>query len=153
MLKGAYWLKQPKGVHAIAYMGALAPEAIEAWGNLAGDRADLGLLAITSPDLLHRDWSSAQARRARGETVGDCHIERMLAPLGRDGQIVGVVDGSPSCLTWLGGVHGQKVHGLGVDRFGQTGTLQDLYAEYGLDADSIQRAAQFTFTRSNRTWA
>jgi pyruvate dehydrogenase E1 component len=31
---------------------------------------------------------------------------------------------------------------LGVDAFGQTGTLADLYRHYGIDAAAIMRAAQ-----------
>lgn len=145
MLKGAYWLKQPKGTQAIVCMGAIVEEAAEAWQRIGGERADVGLLAITSPDLLHRDWSAAQAARVRGESDACAHIERLLAPLGRDGRLIGVLDGSPSALSWLGGVHGQRIHVRGVDRFGQTGDLPDLYREYGLDADAIVAAAKQLF--------
>ena len=44
---------------------------------------------------------------------------------------------SPSALSWLGSVRGMRVSSLGVDRFGQTGTLPDLYGAYRLDADAI----------------
>ena len=37
-------------------------------------------------------------------------------------------------------VRGQRVVPLGPDRFGQSGDLPDLYAEYGLDADAILEA-------------
>ena len=144
MLKGGYWLKEPKGTQAIAYMGALAPEAIAAWNRIGGERADVGLLAITSPDILHRDWSAAQAARARSEKK-EAHVERLLAPLGRDGRIIGVVDGSPSTLSWLGGVLGQRIHVRGNNQFGQTGDLPDLYREYALDADAVVTAAQSLF--------
>jgi pyruvate dehydrogenase E1 component len=145
MLKGGYWLKEPKGTQAIAYMGALAPEAADAWNRIGGERGDIGLLALTSPDLLHRDWSTAQAARARGEDVPDAHVECLLRPLGGQGRIVAVVDGSPSCLTWLGGVLGQQIHVQGVNSFGQTGDLPDLYRTYGIDADSIEAAARSLF--------
>jgi len=145
MLRGAYWLKPPKGTQGIVYVGALAEEAIAAWNRIGGERADVGLLAVTSPDLLHRDWSAAQDARARGEAAPDAHIETLLAPLGRAGKLVGVIDGSPGALSWLGGVHGQQVHIRGVDRFGQTGDLIDLYRAYGLDADAIVAAARRLF--------
>jgi pyruvate dehydrogenase E1 component len=144
-LEGGYWLKPPKGTRAIAYMGAIAPEAVEAWTLIGGERGDTGLLAITSPDLLHRRWSEVQSARACGEAAGDAHVESLLAPLGSAGRIVAVTDGSPSALSWLGGVLGQKVHALGVDRFGQTGDLPDLYHAHGLDADAIARAARMLF--------
>ncbi len=38
---------------------------------------------------------------------------------------------------WVGAVRGQRVVPLGVDRFGQSGDIPDLYREYGLDEDAI----------------
>jgi pyruvate dehydrogenase E1 component len=144
-LKGGYWMHAPKGTQAIAYMGAVAPEAMAAWSELSERRPEIGLLAITSPDLLHRDWSSVQRERSSKCEAAEAHVETLLRPLGRDGSIVTVIDGSPSSLSWLGGVLGQRVHGLGVDRFGQTGDLPDLYRAYGLDRDAIVRAARTHF--------
>ena len=46
----------------------------------------------------------------------------------------------PPCR-WLGGVLGQRVAPLGVERFGQTGNLADLYAAYRLDGAAITEAA------------
>jgi pyruvate dehydrogenase E1 component len=64
----------------------------------------------------------------------------LLADLAPGAGLVTVIDGSPAALSWLGGVRGQRVSPLGVDRFGQTGTLADLYSRYRLDADSIVEA-------------
>jgi pyruvate dehydrogenase E1 component len=55
--------------------------------------------------------------------------------------LVTVLDGSPGALSWLGGVKGMRVNPLGVDRFGQTGDLPDLYRSYRLDSDAIIDAA------------
>ncbi len=68
MLKGGYWLKPPTGDAgmAIVFSGAIAPEALAAWGVLAEDVPGLGLLSATSPDLLHRGWSARQAARWTG---------------------------------------------------------------------------------------
>ena len=115
MLEGGYWLRPPRETHAVAYMGAVAPEALEAWTSLTDEMPGLGLLAITSPDRLHRGWSQAQARQAEGDRRAESHVEALLAPLGRQGRIVTLLDGSPAALSWLGAVHGQRVHPLGVD--------------------------------------
>ncbi|SEH13031.1 pyruvate dehydrogenase E1 component [Sphingopyxis sp. YR583] len=149
-LAGGYWLHEPAGTEAIAYIGAMAPEAIEAWVRLSAERPGLGLLAVTSPDLLHRGWSAATQRRMAGEAGASSHVETLLAPLGAGGRIVTLVDGSPSALSWMGAVRGQRVLPLGLDRFGQTGDLPDLYAEYGLDADAICRAAGALFSSARR---
>jgi pyruvate dehydrogenase E1 component len=38
-------------------------------------------------------------------------------------------------------VHGHRTRSLGVEHFGQTGTLKDLYRHYGIDAHAILKAA------------
>ena len=48
---------------------------------------------------------------------------------------------APASLSWLGGVLGQRVAPLGVEKFGQTGNLADLYADYRLDGAAITEAA------------
>ena len=56
--------------------------------------------------------------------------------------MVTVVDGCPSTLAWFGGVKGHRAHALGVERFGRTGTIADLYVEYGVDANAIIKVAE-----------
>lgn len=142
---GAYWLRKP-GPNAevvIAYTGAVAPEAIEATGFIGESRRDVGLLAITSADRLHAGWTAARnLRRDRRGVQHLSHIERLLAPLSRDCGIVTVIDGHPAALGWLGSVRGHRVEALGVEQFGQTGTISDLYRHYGIDANAIIDAAE-----------
>jgi pyruvate dehydrogenase E1 component len=138
-LAGAYWLREPApgAKAAIAYSGAVAPEALAAWEQLQDDLPGLGLLAVTSPDRLHRDWSAARAMRWQDGARQPSHIERLLGTLAPDAGLVTVLDGSPAALSWLGGVKGQRVSPLGTDRFGQTGDLPDLYRNYRLDIEAI----------------
>ncbi|RXT45855.1 transketolase [Bradyrhizobium betae] len=142
---GAYWLRKP-GPNAelvIAYTGAVAPEAIEATGFIGESRRDIGLLAITSADRLHSGWTAARKlRRDRRGVQHLSHIEKLLAPLPRDCGIVTVIDGHPSALGWLGSVRGHRVEALGVEQFGQTGTIADLYRHYGIDANAIIDSAE-----------
>ena len=142
-LRGAYWLRAPQAGSrlAIAYVGAIAPEALAAWEALKEDVPGLGLLAVTSPDLLHRDWSAANAMRGAGNTRQPSHIEALLAPLASDAGLVTLIDGSPAALSWLGSVRGQRVSPLGLDCFGQTGDLPDLYRTYRLDPEAVFDAA------------
>jgi pyruvate dehydrogenase E1 component len=120
-------------------MGAVMPEALAAWEELRGDIPGLGLLAVTSPDLLHRGWTAAQAARWHGQRRPS-HIERFLARLSPSAGLVTLADAAPASLSWLGGVLGQRVAPLGVEKFGQTGGLADLYAVYRLDGDAITEA-------------
>lgn len=146
-LAGGYWLKEPSGDAdaAIVFTGALAPEALAAWEQLSEDLPGLGLLNVTSPDLLHRQWSEAKAARWKGQAAMPCHAETLLRHLSPDAGLVTLVDGSPATLSWLGGVRGQKVSPLGTDRFGQTGDLSDLYREYRLDSSAVADAVAELF--------
>ncbi len=142
---GAYWLRRP-GPNAevvIAYTGAVAPEAIEAIGLIGESRRDIGLLAITSADRLHAGWTAARSlRRDRRGLPHLSHIEKLLAPLPRECGIVTVIDGHPATLGWLGSVRGHRVEALGVEQFGQTGSIDDLYRHHGIDANAIIDAAE-----------
>jgi pyruvate dehydrogenase E1 component len=146
-IAGAYWLRAPApgATAAIAFCGAVAPEALAAWAQLQDDLAGLGLLAVTSPDRLHRDWSAARAARWQGGARQASHIETLLGALAPGAGLVTVLDGSPAALSWLGGVRGHRVSPLGTDRFGQTGDLPDLYRTYRLDSDAIIDAAAELF--------
>ena len=96
---------------------------LAAWQELVEDIPGLGLLNVTSPDLLHRDWSARRAARWTGSRAASSHIEDLLAVLSPGAGLVTVIDGSPGALSWLGGVKGMRVSPLGVDRFGQSSDL------------------------------
>ncbi len=144
IVDGAYWLREPgpNAESVIAYTGAVAPEAIAAIGRLGEDRKDIGLMAVTSADRLNAGWTAAQRARENGLAHATSHIERLLQPLPRHCGIVTVLDGHPATLGWLGAVLGHRTRSLGVEHFGQTGSLAELYRHYGIDADGIVAAVE-----------
>ncbi|SMH38693.1 1-deoxy-D-xylulose-5-phosphate synthase N-terminal domain-containing protein [Maritimibacter sp. HL-12] len=138
-IDGAYWLRPP-GPNCevvIAYQGAVADEAIAAAGMIGGVRRDIGVLAVTSADRLNAGWTAAQRERARGNPASVSHVERLLAPLPRHCSLVTVLDGHPATLSWLGSVAGHRVIAHGVEHFGQTGTIGDLYRHFRIDRDAL----------------
>lgn len=138
-IDGAYWLRRP-GPNCevvIAYQGVVAPEAIKAAGYLSEARRDVGVLAVTSADRLHAGWKAAQKARANGDHGAQSHVETLLDDLPQSCALVTVIDGYPSTLSWLGGVMGHRTIPLGVEHFGQTGTISDLYRAAGIDAQAI----------------
>ena len=143
VIDGAYWLRVP-GPNAdlvIACQGTVATEAIAAAGRIAGDRRDIGVLAVTSADRLNAGWTAARRARARGHTDASSHAEHLLAALPGHCTLITVIDGHPATLSWLGAVCGHRTVPLGVEHFGQTGTVADLYRHFGIDADAIVAAA------------
>ena len=142
-IDGAYWLREP-GPNCevvIAYQGCVAPQAIAAAGRIAEVRRDVGVLAVTSADRLNAGWTAAQRDRRRGNARARSHIEALLSPMPSNCSIVTVIDGHPATLAWLGGVVGHRTIPLGVEHFGQTGTIADLYDHFGIDANAIVHAA------------
>ena len=141
-LEGGYWLREPgpNAEAAIVAMGAVMPEALAAWEELSDDvpgpRPAGGHLARPPPPRLDRRAGRALGRRAQAEP----HRAAAVAALRRGAGLVTIADAAPASLSWLGGVLGQRVAPLGVEKFGQTGSLADLYAAYRLDGAAITEA-------------
>lgn len=143
VIDGGYWLRKP-GPNAeviIAYQGVVAPEAIRAAARIGEGRRDIGVLAVTSADRLNSGWTAARRARARGQTKALSQIERLMESVPRHAQLITVTDGHPATLAWIGGVRGHAATPLGVEHFGQTGTIRDLYRHFMIDADAIVSAA------------
>lgn len=143
VIDGAYWLRPPGPACevVIVYQGAVAPDAIEAAGLIGEDRRGVAVLAVTSADRLSAGWHAAERARQRGRADATCHVERLFDQVPRDAGLVTVLDGHPTALSWLGAVRGHRVKPLGVEHFGQSGTIPDLFHAYGIDANAIAHAA------------
>jgi pyruvate dehydrogenase E1 component len=141
LLQGAYWQipPQPGASLAIVYIGAVAPEALKAHAELAEDMPGVGVLAMPSPDRAHSDWlASLRAPWLNGPRAHQpSHVERLLGQLDERATLITVLDGAPHTLSWLGSVRGQRVIPLGVEHFGQSGTIDDLYRAHRIDAEAI----------------
>ncbi len=145
IVKGGYWMRKPKrgARSAICYVGAVAPQAHEAFERLSADYPDAGLLAVTSADRLYNDWQRLERARLDGTDAGAmAHVEDLFEPLADDARLVSVIDGHPAAVAWMGAVRGHSVAPLGVESFGQCGDLIDIYRHYGIDADHIEKAAR-----------
>ena len=143
VIDGAYWLREP-GPNAdvvVVYQGTVATEAIVAAGRIAEGRRDVGVLAVTSADRLNAGWTAAQRARARGHRGAVSLAERLMGRLPAHCTLITVIDGHPATLSWLGAVGGHRTVPLGVEHFGQTGTIADLYHHFGIDADAIVSVA------------
>jgi pyruvate dehydrogenase E1 component len=143
IIRGGYWLQPPTPSCevVIAYQGVLASEAIAAAGLLGADKRNVAVLAVTSADRLNAGWHAAQRARQHGDPTATCHIEDLLRDVPRHCGLVTAIDGHPATLGWLGSVFGHRAQTLGVEHFGQTGTVNDLYAHFGIDAAAIANAA------------
>jgi pyruvate dehydrogenase E1 component len=130
---GGYQLRRSADPQAtIVTMGVLATEALAAAERLeqAGIRTDV--TCVTSPGLLFSAW---QARQGHG--AADTWIIDQLFPPDRATPMVTVLDGHPHTLAFLANIRQVRSTNLGVSRFGQVGSLDDVYRYHGIDTDSI----------------
>ena len=143
ILAGGYWLVEPAPDTeiAIACSGAVTPEALAAVEALREDIPGVGLLAVTSADRLMADWHGARRQRRAGHNPGVSHVETLLSRLPAHAGLITVLDGHPATLSWMAGVGRHKTQSLGVETFGQSADLLDLYRVAGIDTDAIVDAA------------
>lgn len=134
---GGYLLRRAEQpTVTIAAVGAVAPEALAAADRLGAAGVAADVVCVTSPDLLFR---ALQARR--GHDDGPSWILDQVFPAERARPLVTVVDGHPHTLAFLATVNRTPHVALGVTRFGQSGSLEDVYRHHGIDADAIVQAA------------
>jgi pyruvate dehydrogenase E1 component len=138
VLSGGYRLRQgdvaPRVV--LAGMGAVMPQVLAAAEELASAAIDADVLCISSADLIYR---AVQARSGLRE--GDDSVLDALFPASRFAPIVTALDGHPHTLAFLAAIQGAPIASLGVQDFGQSGDVEDLYRYYGIDAETIVGAA------------
>lgn len=135
---GGYRLRAAAGAPAVtlAGVGAIMPEVMQAADELGSAGIAVDVLCITSADLLFRAFQARQ-----GLAPGDDRILAELLPPERRSPIVTVLDGHPHTLAFLAGAGETPIATLGVQGFGQSGDVDDLYRHFGIDADTIVGAA------------
>jgi pyruvate dehydrogenase E1 component len=136
IVEGGYWLIEPSPDAEVCLVtsGAVIEEVRRAHEEIAEDLPGAGLLVVTSADRLQQGWIKAQ-RAPRPGT--NCHIDTLLAQVPGEAGLVTILDGHSATLSWLGAVRHHRVVPLGVETFGQSGNLPDLYQAYGLDVEAI----------------
>lgn len=120
--------------------GAVLPEVLGAAEALDGEGVDAVVVDVTSLDRLYGEWAAGRRRRI-GDVAAEATTPTVWRLLEPGVPVVSVHDAASHAMAWLGSVHGTPVIPLGVDRFGQSGTIDDLYRHFHLDTDAIINAA------------
>jgi pyruvate dehydrogenase E1 component len=138
VLGGGYRLRECAGAPEVTLvgMGAIMPELLSAADELDAGGIAVDAVCLTSPDLLFRALQTRQGLYDGDEQI----LETLFAPE-RSSPIVSVLDGHPHTLSFLAAIAGAPLACLGVQDFGQSGDVQDLYRHFGIDADTIAGAA------------
>ena len=127
----------------IVATGAMVPDALDAAIELDGEGVAATVIHLTSPDRVFRSWRAGfAASTASGSVVRrPSHLHRLLPRAERKRPIVSVHDAASHSLAWLGSALGTQQYALGVDRFGESGTIAELHEAVGISAGNIVNAA------------
>ncbi|WP_084724602.1 transketolase-like TK C-terminal-containing protein [Streptacidiphilus melanogenes] len=148
VLAGAYRLVDASGVGPdapvvrLAASGAVLPEVLAAAAELAEEGVAAHVVDVTSQDLLYREWQrTLRAGYRTARTPDSPGALRAAFGSDRHAPLVTVHDAASHSMAWLGAALGVPTVPLGVDAFGQSGTVADLYEINNLDSGSIVNAA------------
>jgi pyruvate dehydrogenase E1 component len=109
----------------------MLPEALRASDAVREDEVYANVINVTSPDLLFADWIRV------GGNGASSYLAELIPPAERGVPAIGVIDGHPLTLGWLGGALGCPMIPLGVVSFGESGSIQALYHKHHIDVDAI----------------
>jgi pyruvate dehydrogenase E1 component len=120
--------------------GAVLPEVLAAAAELEDEGIAATVIDVTSADRLYQAWQRTLRQGVRTATTPSIP-GALRSAFGDRAPIVTVHDASSHALSWLGSALGVPAVSLGVDSFGQSGTVADLYRAHDLDPGSIVNAA------------
>jgi pyruvate dehydrogenase E1 component len=147
VVAGGYRLIDPaadqRPAVTIVTTGATAPEAIDAAATLHNEGITATVIHLTSPTRIYTSWQSRIRTGATSATAirTPSHLHKLIPPHERNRPIVSVHDAASNTLAWIGSALGTRHYPLGVDRFGESGTITDLHDLTGISAGHIVNAA------------
>ncbi|MGE0140841.1 MAG: 1-deoxy-D-xylulose-5-phosphate synthase N-terminal domain-containing protein [Ilumatobacteraceae bacterium] len=147
VLAGGYRLLDPapddRPAVTIVTTGATAPEALDAAAILDAEGITAAVVHLTSPTRIYRDWHRG-VRGAYSTATGhrrDSHLHTLIGAEWRDRPVISVHDAASNTLAWIGSAVGARHYPLGVDQFGESGTIADLHEITGISAGHLVNAA------------
>ena len=135
-------------VHLVA-SGAVMPEVLIAANELCSEGVAAHVVDVTSADRWYGSW-----QRTLRQAVRTASAPSLPGPLwsviGDRAPIVTIQDASSHAMAWMGSAIGVPCVSLGVDSFGQSGTIKDLYNINDLSSGAIVNAALASLALDNR---
>lgn len=124
----------------LASSGAVMPEVLTAAKQLALEGVIAHVIDITSLGRVFGSWQRTLKQGIRTATTPS--LPGVLrTTFTEKAPIVSIHDGSSHAMAWLGSAVGMPQVAMGVDSFGQSGNIPDLYAMHDLNSESIINGA------------
>jgi pyruvate dehydrogenase E1 component len=120
--------------------GAVLPEVLGAARELAEEGVAAHVVDVTSMDRLYGAWQRTLRQAIRTATTPSVP-GALRAVLPDRTPVVTVHDASSHAMSWIGSALGVPAVPVGVDQFGQSGTVAELYELHDLTSGSIVNAA------------
>jgi pyruvate dehydrogenase E1 component len=124
----------------LAGAGAVLPEIVAAAAELAGEGIVAHVVDLTSADRLYAAWQRTLRQGIRTATTPSVP-GAIRAAFTERAPIVSVHDAASHTLAWLGSALSTACVPIGVDQFGQSGGISDLYELHDLTPGSIVNGA------------
>lgn len=126
--------------------GVVIPEVLAAAQQLTEKGIIANVVDVVSPSRIFQNWQSSTKNAIQdiSQLQGSNFIETLIS---NKNPIVSVHDASSHAMAWLGSALGVHQISLGVDAFGQSGTIPDLYRINQLDTESIVKAATYAIAK------
>ena len=120
--------------------GAVMPEVLAAAKQLADEGVIAHIVDITSLGRVFGSWQRTLKQGIR--TASTPSLPGVLrATFTEKAPVVSIHDGSSHAMAWLGSALGVPQVAMGVDNFGQSGNIPDLYSIHDLNTESIINGA------------
>jgi pyruvate dehydrogenase E1 component len=124
----------------LATSGAVMPEVLAAAKQLANEGVVAHVIDITSLGRVFGSWQRTLKQGIRNASTPS--LPGVLrATFTEKAPIVSIHDGSSHAMAWLGSALGMPQVAMGVDSFGQSGNIPDLYSIHDLNSESIVNGA------------
>ncbi|GCE24035.1 hypothetical protein KDK_78350 [Dictyobacter kobayashii] len=127
----------------IVTTGVMVPEALAAARALAHEGVAANVIHLTSPKAIFSMYTDLRRSQSQGqpEPASAAHLRTLFPRSERLAPIVTVQDASAHSLAFLSGIYGVPSIALGVDQFGQSGSIQELYQQVGISTHDIIAAS------------
>lgn len=155
VLAGGYRLREgrPDGRPAVTLVttGVMAPEALAAAEELDDEGVTASVVHLTSPDRTYQSWRAGYAAGSRSASMVrvPSQLHRLVPADERRRPVVSVHDAASHSLAWIGSALGTRQYTLGVDRFGESGTIAELHDATGISAGNVVNAALIAITETD----
>ena len=156
VLKGGYRLleRNPSadfGVNIVT-TGVTVPEAVSASEILAEKGIGVTVIQITSPNVLYSNWKRGFSGISDSNESSDSesYLHKLIPKSERKRPVISVHDSASHSLSWIGSALGTVQIPLGVDRFGESGRVEELFEAVGISTDSLVETAISLRERASR---